>query len=213
MSQGSREDSEGGLGDLLRRLFGKGDESTVGDLVDEAKSSGFALLLIVFAIPTALPMTPPGLTIPFTLVIAMLGIQLVRGKKSPWLPKWIRKRKLSGSKLSGLAEKGSSWIARLEKHVKTRRTSLVQGGALRGIGASLVVGALGMSFPLPFTNSVAALGVVLVGVALAHRDGVLAWAGAATAALTALLVIGITIYGIVFGIESFASLTNASAPA
>src|SRR5437762_4411893 len=108
------------LDELLRELgahHGEGepparpDGITVGELVDKAAEAGFGFLIGVLTL-IAIPFF--GLSTPFGLAIALIGIQLVIGRSRPWLPKRARTRQLSMVMLDrvlGLLARRTKWLA------------------------------------------------------------------------------------------------------
>lgn len=189
------------LGEALRMLLGNAEEhSTIGEVLDKVDRSSFGLLLILFSLPTALPMTPPGVTLPFAIIIAILGVQMMRGRHTPWLPERVRRRPLVGRKLAKIAGFIPGFIEKFERRVKARWTHLVEGETqLRWTGMTLLVAAIAMAFPLPLTNSIAATGIVLVGLGLMHRDGMFSMAGMTLYTVTAIVNISLLVGALIWG--------------
>ena len=65
-------------------------ELSIGDLSYAINDKGFGLVLIILSLPSALPIPAPGYSTPFGIAIAIIGIQMLGGRHTVWLPKKIR---------------------------------------------------------------------------------------------------------------------------
>jgi hypothetical protein len=153
------------LDELIRDL---GDRDLqVGELVDRAAEAGFGFLIGILSL-IAIPFV--GVSTPFGLAIALVGIQLVIGRERPWLPRRARARTLTRhmlERVSGLLARRTHWLARLTR----RRWELAIMRRVVGIG--VVVLALGLALPLPFpgSNLVFLIPLFVYAVGLLERDG------------------------------------------
>jgi hypothetical protein len=71
---------------LLQRLAEQ--PLTLGDILAETSERGFSLVIALLVLPFLFPM-PPGLTGPFGGACLLLSVQMLLGRRSPWLPKRI----------------------------------------------------------------------------------------------------------------------------
>ncbi|MBA3457194.1 MAG: exopolysaccharide biosynthesis protein [Deltaproteobacteria bacterium] len=141
---------------------------TIGELVDKAAEAGFGFMigiLVLIAIPFF------GLSTPFGLAIALMGLQMMAGRPRPWLPKRARRRELSMSMLdrvAGLLARRTKWLV---KATRRRWESWLQP---RLIGFGIFVLALGLALPLPIpgSNWVFLIPLFIYSVGLLERDGV-----------------------------------------
>ncbi|MGY3265189.1 hypothetical protein ACVWZN_001262 [Lysobacter sp. HA35] len=163
---------------------------TFAELFAGLGDRAFGMLLIAAAAPAFIPV--PGLAGGLSGPLVMLvGAQLVMRLHRPWLPRFIGRRSPRASALVRLRDHLDPWLARLERVVRPRAAVLLDHWA-PGIVTGLLVlttGAL-LTLPIPFTNYVLGLLVVLFALAFLERDGVLmgiAWA----AAIAALVVFGL----------------------
>lgn len=145
----------------------RADALTVGALVDKAEEGGFGFLVGVLAL-IAIPFV--GVSTPFGLVIALLGIQLMVGLHHPWLPARARRRKLSMTMLDrvlGILTRRARWLTRLSR----RRWELVIQPRLIGLGIVLL--ALGLALPLPFpgSNLIFLIPLFIYAIGILERDG------------------------------------------
>ena len=65
-------------------------ELSIGDLCSAINDKGYGLLLIILSLPSALPIPAPGYSTPFGIAIALIGIQMLGGRRTIWLPKKIK---------------------------------------------------------------------------------------------------------------------------
>jgi len=146
---------------------------TVGELVDKAAEGGFGFLIGVLTL-IAIPFF--GLSTPFGLAIALLGAQLMVGRRQPWLPGRARRRALAMTMLDrvlGILARRTRWLARLSR----RRWELAIQP--RAIGLGIVLLALGLALPLPIpgSNLIFLIPLFIYAVGLLERDGAWVLAG------------------------------------
>lgn len=167
------------LRDLLRAAAGR--SMTLGELEQTLKGRGFGLFLLLLALPFTFPIAIPGLSVPFGLVIMLIGLRLAAGRK-PWLPAFILRREIKYSLLEKIVGIGLKLSTKLEKIVKPRLHFLQRWpGMLNLIGLGIASGGLLLSLPLPplipFSNTIPAFAVVFLAAGLIERDGLLVLIG------------------------------------
>ncbi len=144
------------------------DSITVGELVDKAAQAGFGFLVAVLSL-IAIPFV--GLSTPFGLAIGLIGIQLAVGKAKPWLPARFRRRALHMSMLDrilGLARRRLGWLAR---STRPRWQALVTP-KLVGAAIVLLAALLALPLPIPGSNLVFIVPLLIYAVGLLEADGV-----------------------------------------
>jgi len=164
------------LDELLRELGAHDAEAppppraaslTVGALVDKAAESGFGFLIGVLTV-IAIPFV--GLSTPFGLAIALLGAQLMVGRRQPWLPARARRRALSMAMLDRvlvLLARRTRWLARLSR----RRWEPVIQPRLIGLGIVLLALGLALPIPIPGSNLVFLIPLFMYAIGILERDG------------------------------------------
>jgi hypothetical protein len=142
---------------------------TLGDVVDRTAHAGFGFLLALLTV-VAIPLV--GLATPFGVAVALLGAQMVAGKPRPWLPDFLRRRRVPPAVLRWLADRGARLAARLERMVKPRLTALARS---RLVGVGIVIQGVGLALPLlvPGSNWIFMGPILVYGLALLADDG--AW--------------------------------------
>ncbi len=167
------------LRDLLREAAGR--SLTLGELEQTLKGRGFGLLLLLLALPFTFPIAIPGLSVPFGLVIMLMGLRLAAGLK-PWLPDFILRREIKYALLEKIVGLGLKLSTKLEKVVKPRMHFLQRWpGMLNLIGLGIASGGLLLSLPLPplipFSNTIPAFAVLFLAAGMIERDGLLVLIG------------------------------------
>lgn len=145
---------------------------TIGEMLDRTRHAGFgfiAALLALIAIPFM------GLSTPFGLAVAFLGAQMTAGLPRPWLPQRVRRHNVSMATLRWLGERLARWTGGLERVTRPRFTFMAEGPFWTACGVGLVLQGLGLALPLPIpgSNWLFVVPVVLYGVALLECDGLL----------------------------------------
>lgn len=145
--------------------------------IDELRVSlherGFGILLIIFALPVSIPIPYiPGVTTFFALPLLFLSVQMLFGKEFPWLPKWIAKRSIKRSSLAFMIMKSSPLLKKIERLLKPRIPIFSSHYGSRTIGFFSVLFAISIALPLPFTNFIPALSIVIMALGLLSQDGI-----------------------------------------
>lgn len=144
---------------------------------------GYGMLLLVATLPAFIPI-PVGGAISGPLVM-LIGIQLLAGRREPWLPRFLARRGPHRSALLRFYRLIEPWLRRLERVVRPRWPQVLHHPvALLVSGALLVLLGFLLSLPIPFTNYLFGALLLLFALALLERDGALmlvAWTGGAIA--------------------------------
>lgn len=147
---------------------------TLEEVIAVLRGRAYLLLIILLALPFCAPVSPPGLSTPLGLVIALISLRLALGQR-PWLPRRLRHWELPSGlfqRAFGLAERV---IRFLETFLRPRVPLLATAPGLRNLHAVLMLLAgvfLMLPLPLPFTNTVPAWVIVLIAAGLLERDAV-----------------------------------------
>lgn len=159
----------------------------MSEILQATKGRGFDLLLVCISLPFVTPIPLPGLSIPFGLVVALIGGRLAVGRR-PWLPQRVLSKKLPPQFLSKLL-KAAGWVLRiLEMALKPRLAFVHESLVFRRAAGTLVMLSglfLILPLPLPFSNSLPAWTVLLIAAGALERDGVAFLGGCAMFAVTA----------------------------
>ena len=149
---------------------------TLDWILAQLHERAFGLFLLILALPCCIPFLygiPQVVSLPLMFVAA----QILLGRQSPWLPSRLRIRTVASKDLETLAQRAGPWLRRIEAISKPRLTALTHAPADRIIGAALVLFNASILVPLPGTNTVPGIAVVVVAMGLLQRDGVLVLLG------------------------------------
>ncbi len=141
---------------------------TVGELVDKAAEAGFGFLVGILTL-IAIPFF--GLSTPFGLAIAIIGVQMIIGRTKPWLPKRARRRELSMTmldKVAGILARRTKWIAKSTR----RRWEWSISTRLVGFGITLLSLGLALPLPIPGSNLIFLIPIFIYAIGVLERDGV-----------------------------------------
>ncbi|MEZ5463805.1 MAG: exopolysaccharide biosynthesis protein [Lysobacteraceae bacterium] len=179
------------VSELLAELALEAQEQPLhySDLIDRFGRRGFGVLLLLVTLPTFLPLPVGAVTGP---LCALIGLQMLLMQSHPWLPARLRRRPMDGKRLTLFLEKRGHWLRRLERLAHPRWPAFTRSRPVQAF-SGLLIAANGilLSLPIPFTNYVFGMLLLLFCLALLERDGrlmLLAWLfGSATVIAFALL--------------------------
>lgn len=186
---------EGGTRTLLD-AFARGDQDQVvklGQVFAGLGKRSFGMLLFVAILPAFIPIPGVGGAVSGPLVI-LIGAQLLLGLRTPWLPGFVATRGPHRSTMASFRDKLSPLLVRLERVVRPRSPTLLDHRLANAFTGLLLI-ALGLllALPIPLTNYLFGVLVLVFALALLERDGRLmavAWSAGALA---------VTVFGLLSG--------------
>lgn len=131
---------------------------------------GFGLLMLFFALPLAL--VPPGLTAIPAIPLIIFSIQMIKGMDSPWLPKWAAEKTIKRKTIAHLVEKAAPYLRKVEKLMRPRFSFASSSNGERVVGFFSLIFSLSILVPLPLTNLIPSIGVLLMSLGLLSKDGI-----------------------------------------
>lgn len=189
---GGRSEAHEGTRALLCALaVGPSDEVLqLREILNGLGRSLFGMLLFLAILPAFLPL--PGLAGGLSgPLVVLVGLQLLAGLRRPWLPRFIAERGPTRGTISRFEHRIGPALMRLEKLVRPRVTAMLDHRpATMFTGLLLVLLGILLVLPIPFTNYLFGVLLMLFALALLERDGVLmlvAWA----AGIVAIVVFGV----------------------
>jgi hypothetical protein len=151
-----------------------GEEVSVQHIVQTLGQSSFASLLLIFPLIAVSPASAiPGVTAAVAVIVFILAGQMIIGRKSAWLPPFIRRRCISKAALC----KAIGWlrkpVAFVERFLKARLTFLLEK-PWRYLPLGMVL-ALSLFMPfmelIPASGSIASAIISILAAGLLTRDG------------------------------------------
>lgn len=149
------------------------------DVIAVMHGRAWIMLLLVLSLPFCTPIPLPGVSTPFGFVIALIGFRLSLRQK-PWLPKMLLNRQIPAGFFPRLLSAARKVVKFLELFLRPRLTWLLDTDFLHHLyGAMIMIAGILLLLPLPvpLSNTVPALTVVLLAGAMLERDGVSVIAG------------------------------------
>lgn len=183
----------------LERFFfqeAQGSKVTLFDILQLAGERTFGFLFVLLALPSALPVPAPGYSIPFGVVLLVLAVQLVVGRRQPWFPKGWQQRGFALGQVQRVVKAGLPWLRRIELLSRPRLTYICCSVAGRVvIGGAIALMAISMMIPIPGTNTLPAIGILVTGFGLLDDDGAISLAGVVLCVMGGALSTLILIFG------------------
>jgi len=178
----------------------KGDAVELNWVLSELHERAFGLFLLVLALPCCIPFLY-GIPQIVALPLMFVSVQIVLGRKTPWLPKKLGARTISTEGLHNLARRAEPWLVRIEAFSRPRLSVLTHSPADRAVGLALILFSASIMVPLPGTNTVPGFAVVIVSMGLLQRDGILVILGAilGTAWIATLVFAGVSLASLIKG--------------
>jgi hypothetical protein len=198
MTRGPREPEP--LSAILLDELTEDETVTLGELRDRLARRGFGLLMIVLALPTLIPVLPPGSAAIIGLLYILLSLQMLFGRDEPWLPARLSRIRLSARTIAALRNRGVPFLRRIERFSRPRPLLVDERVASRVVALVVLLLGIVLLTPIPFLNTLPALAVMLMGIGLLNRDGMFIGAGLLITTAV-LLVIG-------FGLGTLYALFN-----
>lgn len=178
------------LRSLLDQLGHAGEPDgpvTLDDMLEATGYRSFGALLLVPGLLVFSPLSGiPGLPTFFAVMVGLIALQLLIGRKHFWLPRWLLQRCVSRSKYRralAFLKRPAKQIDRLLRH---RLTFLTEGVAVyvNALVCVLIAATMPPLELIPFGNSLAGAALSCLGLGMMARDG--AWVLIAFLALCAL---------------------------
>jgi hypothetical protein len=175
------EPEEPPLSKQLRGWLEGSGPRTLGGLIDLFGEKAFAVVFVVLLAVPALPLPTGGATHEFEVIAALLAAQLVVGRDEIWLPERWRARELGGEGQQKFVNALTKLIERLEGISRPRLAFLFGSRLSNAVFGLVVIGGCAAAFVAPpFTglDTLPALGIVLISLAVLLEDVAIAIVGA-----------------------------------
>ncbi len=182
------------ISDQLEGWFRQDEPKTLGSLTEAFGEKAFAVVFMVLMAVPALPLPTGGVTHVLEVVTMLLALELIVGRRTIWLPERWKRLDVggrSGKRFASALVRRIRWVERFS-HPRLR---LLFGYRLSGVVFGLLVFALSLTAFLapPFSglDTLPALGVVVLALAILLEDMVLAFAGLVIGAVGGAVVVAL----------------------
>jgi hypothetical protein len=171
------------LSRVLRDFANSGeDEISLGALRTALGDRSFAALLVVFSAINLIPILPPGSTLVFGIPPLIIAVQMILGHKSVWLPQRLLDRSFSADRFKSIMRAVAPRLRRVEHYIKPRYWPFPVMVGERLVGVLCALLSILVILPIPGANWIPAFAMVLMGLSLSERDGILLMMGLAIGA-------------------------------
>jgi len=158
------------LEDVVNRT--SSDRILIKDLIDSMDSVGFGLAIMIFAFGIIIPLPPPFPSI-ISIPLVIFSMQMVMGYESPKLPKKFSKLSVSRSVLAMLIRRSSPYIRKVERILKPRLGFMSSLIAERIIGFFILMFSTFILMPMPLSNFIPGLGILIISFGMLGKDGLI----------------------------------------
>jgi len=170
----------------------KGEKITIGEFLDPLGERAFGFLVLILAIPNFIPV-PIGVGGVMGVLVIYVGAQMLLGFQHPWLLRSIRTHGMKRARVERFVARLTPLLRWLEKACRPRLEMLTRQPAHRISGFLLVLVGIALALPIPFTNYVFGVLLVVYAVALIERDGaalIVAWLASVAVAIALVTLSG-----------------------
>lgn len=157
-------------------------------------TQAFGMLLLIVALPCALPM-PPGIGTICGVFAVVIALQMLIGRRHLWLPRRLAARRMARRDFQRIVRLAGPWLGRVERLCRPRLAVLTGSLGRVALGAILLVLAVIVVLPIPLGNIAPGIAMLVLAVGLSERDGVVIGIGMTLAAAA----LALTAWGLLVG--------------
>lgn len=193
---------------LLKRLAEH--PLTLEEILKETSERGFSLVIGLLVLPFLIPVPLVGISSLLGLGCVFLGMQMCLGFRSPWLPKRVARLQFPRTfilKLLKNLQRINCWLEKVSRPrlggvARNPHVKRWNGFCIAWLGLLLM-----LPLPIPFTNTIPTIGILLLVVATLEGDGLLM---CLSYSLVALITVGfsVPIYAILNGVNWLEYFSN-----
>lgn len=173
------------------------DRIPIRDLVEAMESIGFGLAMMIFSFGIIIPLPPPFPSI-ISIPLVIFSMQMVAGYTSPKLPKRFAKISVKRSVLAMLVQKSSPYIRKVERILRPRLSFMTTARAERVVGFFTLAFSSFILLPMPLSNFIPGLGILIIAFGLLGKDGLVVIIGI----LVGISGMAISITAVMLGMEA-----------
>jgi hypothetical protein len=158
----------------------RGETASVRELLALIGEQGMLVLCIFLTIPFLVPVSIPGVSTVFGLLVVLIGVGVMTNRM-PWLPSRLIDKRFPTEKLCPALLQGAKILQRLERYLHPRWGVLTRSAAMnRFNGAMIVVAGLLLMAPfglVPFSNTLPAFAILFLAAGMLEQDGLIVFLG------------------------------------
>jgi len=165
----------------LKKLLDAPEQTPIplSKVIDSLANKGRPLLILFLIIPFCQPLVIPGLSIPFGLVVALIGMR-ISSPKPLWLPKFLLNKKFNVKTLQKITNIFFKFLSMTEKWIHRRLQWACEHRFAMTCNRSVIflMGILlCIPLPLPLINIPAAWPILFISLGILKDDGLMVLIG------------------------------------
>lgn len=150
----------------------KGEKFTFGSIIKRLGQRAFGIALLLFSLPSTLPFSMiPGFSALFSIPIIIFAIQMIFARKALWLPRFIADREIPHAKLAKVIKITVPYLQKIEHLLKPRWGFMVTRVTESIVGVFILLLALMLMLPIPFSNFIYSIIIVVFSLGIVEKDG------------------------------------------
>ncbi len=172
-------------------LEAKNKQISIKEILRILSGKGRSLILILLSLPFCQPIQIPGMSMPFGVAIAFVGLRMAFGKKM-WLPNQLLSKTIPNHTLEKITDKTLSIVRKIKRWIHPRlywacHSSFME--IMNGLIICLLGFLLALPLPIPLSNLIAAWSIFLVALGILEDDGLFVLIGYGLSFLTLTLFV------------------------
>lgn len=181
---------------LDRPLKGAPDEDvTLAWLIAGLRERSFGIVMLILGLVALIP----GASGVVGVLLMIPAVQMMLARKVPAFPGLLARRRISKRKLARLVARINPILRRIERVVRPRWATPFEATKM-AVGLVVLLLAATLLAPIPFSNVIPGLVIVLLSFAYIEEDGI-ALCIALAAALASLAIVAATVWAALRGID------------
>jgi hypothetical protein len=173
------------------------DKISVRDLVEAMEDFGFGLVLLIFSFGVTIPLPPPFPSI-ISIPLVVFSTQMLFGYKSPKLPQKFNNLKVKRKVVALLLQKTLYYTGKAERFLLPRLDFCFTPLGERIIGGFSLAFAVLILLPMPLSNFIPGVGILIISLGILKKDGLAVILGILIGIIGMAVVITASILGMEF---------------
>lgn len=176
---------------LLQNEIKSAPSISIAQILDILSGKGRPLILMLLALPFCQPIQIPGLSTPFGLIIAFMGLRMALGK-GMWLPARLLQKTIATPTLQKITDNVLAVVKRIKPWVHPRLNWMCHSQVMEKVNGLMIffLGILlALPLPIPLSNLTAAWSIFFIALGILEDDGVFVLGGYFISLLTMLFFI------------------------
>ncbi|MFO0989606.1 MAG: exopolysaccharide biosynthesis protein [Alphaproteobacteria bacterium] len=171
------------------------EDVTLAWLIAGLRERSFGIVMLILGLVALIP----GASGVVGVLLMIPAVQMMFARKGPAFPGFLARRRISKRKLARLVARINPILHRIERVVRPRCATPFEATKM-AVGLVVLLLAATLLAPIPFSNIIPGLVIVLLSFAYIEEDGI-ALCIALVAALVSLAIVAATVWAALRGID------------